>query len=136
MVGEHSEKTEAAVYKELAQSIQAEFSNYKKKMAERGREDIEAATGMLVLELLPVLDALELAVGAGIEGVVEIHREVLQILGRGGLIRVEVLGRAFDPAVAEVIGTRGGELVAVEHRGGYLWKGKLLRPAIVEVGEV
>ncbi len=118
-------------YREMAQRIMADFVNYKRKVEERMGEEVAKGRADLVAELLPALDALELATGGGVEGVDLVHQEVLAVLTRCGLERIEVLGREFDPEVAEAIGGSGSTVV-VEHRGGYRWQGRLLRAAIVE----
>jgi molecular chaperone GrpE len=105
-------------YREMAQRIMADFVNYKRKVEERMGEEVAKGRADLVAELLPALDALELATGGGVEGVDLVHQEVLAVLTRCGLERIEVLGREST--------------VVVEHRGGYRWQGRLLRAAIVE----
>lgn len=128
------EAPEAQQYIELAQRIQAEFSNYKKNVAGRTKDEVDLALGRLVADFLPVLDALEAAETGGVPGAGEIRRMAADMLGRYGLERLHVLGAEFDPSVAEAVVALVGTEVAVEHRGGYLWRGKLLRAALVEVG--
>jgi len=137
---------EASEMRELAQRKQAEFENYRKRM-ERERSDLARYAGAdVVKEVLPVLDNLErarsYAAGSSEEqlrdGVAIIHRQLQDILTRMGLTEVESQGKPFDPHVHEAV----SQLETDEHpegtvlsvfQKGYLFKDRLLRPAMVNV---
>jgi molecular chaperone GrpE len=138
--------SEASAMRDLAQRKQAEFENYRKRM-ERERADFVRHAGFdIVKEVLPVLDNLERALRAaepGPEGqfragVEIIHRQLQDILARLGLTEVESLGKPFDPhvhqAVSHVATDAQPEDTVVEVlQKGYLFKDRLLRPAMVSV---
>jgi molecular chaperone GrpE len=127
--------------------LQADFDNFRKRL-ERERKAYQAtAVEHLVVDILPVLDHLELALrharesGSGdpiVEGVDMVYRQFLGILDRHGLKRIETAGRPFDPHVHEAItqvekpGLADG-MVADEFQGGYLLGTKVIRPARVSV---
>jgi molecular chaperone GrpE len=137
---------EASSMRDLAQRKQAEFENYRKRM-ERERADFVRHAGFdIVKEVLPVLDNLERALRAaepGSEsqfraGVEIIHRQLQDILARQGLSEVESLGKPFDPhlhqAVSHVETDAQPEDTVVEvFQKGYLFRDRLLRPAMVSV---
>jgi molecular chaperone GrpE len=139
-------RKEASEMRELAQRKQAEFENYRKRL-ERERLDLARYAGAdVVKEVLPVLDNLErarsYAAGSSEEqlrdGVAIIHRQLEEILTRMGLTEVESLGKPFDPHFHEAV----SQLETEEHpegtvlsvlQKGYLFKDRLLRPAMVSV---
>lgn len=137
---------EASEMRELAQRKQAELENYRKRV-ERERMDLARYAGAdVVKEVLPVLDNLERALRAAEgsseeqlrEGIAIIHRQLAEILTRLGLTEVESLGKPFDPHVHEAVSQQETEehpegTVLSVFQKGYLFKDRLLRPAMVSV---
>ena len=124
-------------YLALAQSKQAEFENYKKRIMKQQADHLAHAAAALVEKLLPVLDALDAGVGHGDESVAPTRSQLLGVLEKEGLARIDPVGEAFDPneqeAVANEPGDGGEPSVAETFRAGYRWNGRLLRPAMVKV---
>jgi molecular chaperone GrpE len=122
-------------YRALAQRIQADFENYKKRMLRQQTEHLERAAEALVDKLLPVLDTFELALAHG-EGLEKVHHALLDVLTKEGLQRIDPVGQAFDPTEHDAVAHEEGDgetSVAEVMRAGYRWKGKVLRPAMVKV---
>jgi molecular chaperone GrpE len=134
-------------YLELARRVQAEFENYRKRMTREQTNIVERATERLVEELLPVLDAFELAV-MSLEaddrvrkGVELVYAELLGVLERSGLERIDAKGQSFDPNEHEAVMEEarpadvpdGPPVVTDIMRTGYRLKGRVLRPAMVKV---
>jgi len=131
------------------QRTQAEFDNYRKRMLRDQTAHLERATAGLIEQLLPVLDAFELALGSAgpissesgadrlRKGVELVYGELLGALEKAGLERIEALGKPFDPeeheAVMHVEGEGGDPGVRDVVRAGYRLKGRVLRPAMVKV---
>jgi molecular chaperone GrpE len=126
------------------QRTQAEFDNYRKRMLRDQTAHLERATAGLIEQLLPVLDAFELALNsAGTDaerlrkGVELVYGELLGALEKAGLQRIEALGKPFDPeeheAVMHLEGEGGEPGVRDVVRAGYRLKGRVLRPAMVKV---
>jgi molecular chaperone GrpE len=124
----------------------AEFDNYRKRV-ERERRDVAAfAASDVMLDLLPIVDNLERALQAtpGTDpdslhrGVELIHKQMLDLLSKRGVRRIEVLGADFDPNLHEAVvhepsdAHREGEVME-ELRGGYTLADRLLRPSMVKV---
>ena len=124
-------------YLELARSKQAEFENFRKQAAKRQIDHAEQAAASLVTELLPVLDTLDNGVGHGDEALVPVRAQLLGVLEKEGLRRLDPVEEAFDPnahdAVAHEPGDGGEPVVAETLRAGYRWRGRLVRPAMVRV---
>jgi molecular chaperone GrpE len=124
-------------YLELARAKQAELENFRKQMIKRQTEHAEQAGADLVDQLLPVLDALDNGIGHGDESLVPVRSQLVGVLEKQGLVRVDPTGEPFDPnqhdAVAHEPGEGGEPNVAETLRAGYRWNGRLLRAAMVRV---
>ncbi|MBU3703194.1 MAG: nucleotide exchange factor GrpE [Ilumatobacteraceae bacterium] len=127
-------------YKDIALRLQADFENYRKRAATQTADEIDRATGKIAEALLPVLDACEAAFSHGVDGVEPIWSALIGALQKQGLEALDLQGKPFDPACAEAVmhepadGESNGETVVVEVlRTGYMWKGRVLRAAMVKV---
>jgi molecular chaperone GrpE len=132
-------------YLNALQHLQADFENYRKRVARSSEDAAQRAAGALVASLLPVLDAFDLAAahfaGAPSEEATALNQSrslLLDTLEKQGLERLSEAGVGFDPqihdAVAHVEGEGEGEQVVDDVlRAGYRWKGSVLRPAMVRV---
>ncbi len=126
-------------YLALAQRLQAEFENYKKQTMKRNTEVVEHAASQLAFKLLPVLDAFDNAIIQGVDGISPIHKALFDVLQKEGLEVIDTDGVVFDPNLHEaVMHEPAGEddtepAVSETLRTGYLWKGRVLRPAMVKV---
>ena len=135
-----------AGYVDQLQRLQAEFSNYKRRV-EKERESM-AMFGKqdMASKLLPVLDDLERLidhhqgeVGCSLEGVQLIHGNLVKVLTEEGLEIIPALGNQFNPEIHEAVsmeevGAENEGLVVEEWMKGYRFAGKLLRPSRVKVG--
>jgi molecular chaperone GrpE len=126
-------------YLALAQRLQAEFENYKKQTMKRNTEVVEHAASQLAFKLLPVLDAFDNAIIQGVDGISPIHKALFEVLSKEGLEVIDTDGVVFDPNLHEAVmheeaGPDDTEPVVSDTlRTGYLWKGRVLRPAMVKV---
>ncbi len=129
--------TERDQYLDASRRLQAEFENYKKQVSKRESEARERANDSLIGELLPVLDAFDGALANGAEDVAPMRGTFLDALGKQGLERIEPADDAFDPNLHEAVmhepdDETDGPVVAEVMRAGYVWKGRVLRPAMVK----
>lgn len=132
-------------YLDSLQRLQADFENYRKRVARSSSDAAVRAVGDVIVKLLPVLDAFDLAQAhfANVTtdeaaALAQSRALLLDTLAKEGLERIEITGVAFDPqvhdAVAHIEGDGDAEQVIDEVlRAGYLWKGAVLRPAMVRV---
>jgi molecular chaperone GrpE len=143
------EKEEAAEqpgtenYLELAQRIQADFENYRKRAAREAAQAGERAKSGLIRELLPIVDNLERALASAEEGeqhlaqgVRLVHAELIAVLERNGVEQFDPAGEKFDPSEHEALSVRedgdAGLVLDVVEKG-YRSNGTVLRPARVVV---
>ena len=126
-------------YLSLAQAKQAEFENYRKRTMKQQADELARAVGRLVENLLPVLDAFDYGIAHGDDSVAPMRGQLLVVLEKEGLVRLEPTGEPFDPNEHEAVahepgdGTNDGPVVAEVLRAGYRWQGHLVRPAMVRV---
>ena len=134
-------------YLDLAQRVQADFENYRKRAAREQERLVAHAHERLVRELLPILDDLERAVEAAerheeaqlVEGVKLVEQSLRTALRKEGLVEIETDG-VFDPHVHEALLTQPsgdvepGSVLEVVQRG-YRVGDKVVRPARVIVAE-
>ncbi len=140
-------ESERDVYLDTLRRVQAEFENYRKRVIKEQTALVDRATSGLVEQLLPVLDSFELALknldSAGSDdiesvrkGVELVYAELLGVLEKAGLSRIEAEGKPFDPNVHEAVMQEDGDgepVVTDVLRTGYTLKGRVLRPAMVKV---
>lgn len=137
-VGRSDIAAERDEYKEAFLRVKADFENYKKRADRSLAERVDRATGQLVTQLLPILDAFDAALDHGAAEVDPIYKTMLDTLEREGLERLDPVGDAFDPNLHEAVMHEEGEpgeepSVVASLRIGYAWKGKVIRPAMVKV---
>lgn len=140
-------RAEAAANLETAQRLQADFDNYRKRVA-RDADDAAKRAGQRVIgELLPALDNLERALahveagGTGEElvgGVRMVLGQVLDVLAKEGVERIEPSGQPFDPMEHQAVGQAQRDdvpenTVVEVYQCGYRMYGRVLRPAAVVV---
>jgi molecular chaperone GrpE len=135
----------------LAQRVQADFDNFRKRAARDARAAEDRGVGRLARELLPALDNLTRALDAAeapattptgdprlAEGIRLVHSELEAALRRVGIESFSPAGEPFDPneheAVAQhpVEGAASGTVTEV-FQPGYRLGGSILRPARVVV---
>jgi molecular chaperone GrpE len=145
------EKTKLAdEYLSRLKYLQADFENYK-KMETRDRKNYEInATERLIKNLLPVIDALEIAIASAnknynkpsfVKGIELIYSDLLSVLGKEGLKQIKAVGKKFDPYYNEVTmtvinNTRPKDTIVEEHEKGYMCGSKVIRTSKVTVSKV
>jgi len=129
--------------------LQAEFENYKKLKIKEKQDTLKFGNEVLVKELLPVLDNLEMALDhtaktedyKGIyEGVKMTLNEFLKVLEKAGVTRIEAAGKKFDPNLHEAFYQEEKEdmepdTVISEFQKGYLLNNRLVRPSRVIISK-
>jgi len=127
--------------------LAADFENFRRRAVSE-REDLIKFAGSRVLEnLLPVVDNFERALGAMGKatdvsqvhaGIEMIYRQMQDFLTKSGVAPMEAQGKPFDPNFHEAIAQMENpdlpdETVMAEVQKGYLYNGKVLRHAMVQV---
>lgn len=129
--------------------LQADFENFRRHaLAERERL-IGLGKDAALEDIFPLVDHLERGLSwardhqadpAVIEGLELVRKELLKVLEKHGVRRMETLGQQFDPSRHQAVTTLAhptaaeGEIIA-ELQAGFLRGDKLLRPAQVVVAQ-
>jgi molecular chaperone GrpE len=135
---------DAAKYLDMAQRLQAELENVRKRAARDVQQASARAKANLVRELLPIVDNLERALATAnpeedhlAEGVRLVHVELINTLERNGIRPFDPAGEQFDPTVHEAISMREGDngsgIVLDVVEKGYKLGDSVIRPARVVV---
>jgi molecular chaperone GrpE len=124
--------------------LQADFENYRKRVVREQTSLVERASEGLIEQLLPVLDNFELTlqnVDASADeqirkGVELVYADLIAVLEKNGLERIDALGAPFDPNEHEAVLQEDGDgepVVGQILRTGWKLKGRVLRPSMVKV---
>ncbi|MCC5910328.1 MAG: nucleotide exchange factor GrpE [Clostridiaceae bacterium] len=128
--------------------LQADFSNYKKRV-EKEKSDIHKyANEKLALDLLDIVDNLERALGSekvegennGLyQGVELVFKQLKNALQKHSIEEIDALNKPFDlnlhhAVMREASDAASDEVVEVLQKG-YTIHGKVIRPAMVKVAE-
>lgn len=136
-------KKSADEFKGMAQRIQAEFDNYRKRNAEAVRNARLDGTDDVISALLPVIDNFERGMdaveGSARTGIELIYKQVMSVLEKFEVREIEALGQEFDPkyhhAIAKCDDEERANTVVEVFQKGYIRKNKVLRPSMVKVAQ-
>lgn len=133
--------------------LYAEFENYKKRVAKDKEEMARYANESLIIDLLPSLDHLDIALKHSreaededsvkdgfVQGVDMTLRELLRTLEKFGIKQIESQGKPFDPEFHHAVTQAEREdmdegMVVEELRKGYIYNGKVIRATMVSVSK-
>jgi molecular chaperone GrpE len=133
-------------YLALAQRTQADFENYRKRVARESASAQARGAILLAKELFPALDNLDRALEAAakddplLDGVRIVRSELSAALARTGIESFSPAGEVFDPVLHEAVatseqaedGASSGTVVGV-YQPGYRLGETIIRPARVVV---
>lgn len=126
----------------------ADFDNYRKRLG-REIDDIgKAGKRDVLLGVLVIMDSFERALQSEAlkldhpihAGVVSIYRQLQHLLEQHQVMSFESLGQRFDPKLHQATETEFSPhhpegIIIQEIQKGYLWEGRVLRPAQVIVSK-
>ncbi len=127
----------------------AELENYKKRMTKEKLELSKYANEQLIKEILPIVDNLERAIEhssnpkdskALDDGIKMTAKQLITVLEKFGIKRIEALNEPFDPNYHEAImqlETQKHEenIVLRELEKGYILHDRLIRPSRVAISK-
>jgi len=128
---------------------QADFENFKKRMNQERITDRKYAAMDLIHDLLIPLDQLRKVVNMDVEdpmlknyliGFKMINDQIYDQLEANGLKEIKALGETFDPKVHHAVEKDNNSeiennIITEEIQKGYMYKDRILRPAMVKVNE-
>lgn len=125
--------------------LQADFENFRRRTAKEKEELSAVVTQGILKDMLPLLDNFERAMAAEAKdgeafqkGVEMIFTQFGEVLKKNGLEKIETEGQKFDPNFHQaVMRVQNEELedddIAQELQKGYMVKGRVIRPSMVQV---
>jgi len=125
--------------------LQADFENFRRRTSKERVEIGDVVTQELLKSLLPIVDNFDRAMateqqdGAAFQkGVEMIYTQLGETLKNAGLEYIETAGKKFDPNFHQaVMRVENPDLeddtIAQELQKGYMAKGKVIRPSMVQV---
>lgn len=125
--------------------LQADFDNFRRRSAKEREEISAVVTQNFCKDMLPLLDNFERAMAAETKdveafqkGVEMIFTQFQEILKKNGLEYIEAVGQKFDPNFHQAVmrvedPEKEDDTVAQELQKGYMVKGRVIRPSMVQV---
>ena len=142
-------KADLAAKDERLLRLQADFDNFRKRTAREKTELAAVIEQAFLKDLLPLLDnlsrasdAAENAENADVEtlrkGIEMIKQETVAVMGKHGLEPIDTQNKPFDPNFHQAVGTvkddtKADGLIAAELQRGYIARGRVIRPSMVQV---
>lgn len=134
-------------YLDLLQRTKAEFENYQKRNQREREQERRFWHAPLARDLLPVIDNLERATEAAkkagetgplVQGVALVQNQLVDMLRRHGITRIEALGKPFDPNLHQAVmqqpsADQPPQTVLQVLEQGFMIHDRVLRPAAVVV---
>jgi molecular chaperone GrpE len=142
-------KAELAAEKDQILRLAADFDNFRKRVAQESERRAEAQKKAFILELLPIIDNLERALGSGqsasreqlLQGVEMTLQQLYRLLRAHGVEPEESVGQPFDPRYHEAVASRHDptqpdHVILETFQRGYRYRGESFRPAKVVVNDL
>lgn len=140
-----------ALKQQLAESVermkrlQADFENFRRRTRQEKEELSNMVVQDFIKDLLPMIDNFDRAMAAEAtdaaqfqQGVEMIYKQLDEVLKAKGLEKIDTAEAKFDPNFHQAVmrvenPDMEDDTIAVELQKGYMVKGKVIRPAMVQV---
>ena len=130
---------------ERALRLQADFENFRRRTSKE-KEELSAVIKQEILkDMLPLLDNFQRAMAAEAkdiesfkQGVEMIYKQFQDALAKNGLEAIDTTDAKFDPNFHQAVmrvqdPEKEDDTIAAELQKGYMAKGRVLRPSMVQV---
>ena len=132
-------------YLELAQRIQAEFDNYRKRNADAIKQAEQKGFINAVVKILPIIDSTsnakrQIQDETFKKSIETVYNQMINILEDMNVKKIDAVGKDFDPNLhnavlaEEVEGTEEGKVLE-EFQEGFELDGKVIRYSVVKVSK-
>ena len=138
-------KMQLAEGAERMKRLQADFENFRRRTRQEKEELSNMVVQDFIKELLPMLDNFDRAMAAEAtdaakfqQGVEMIYNQLAEILKNRGMELIDTKDAKFDPNFHQAVmrvenPDLEDEAIAMELQKGYMVKGKVIRPSMVQV---
>lgn len=142
--------TERDEYLGIAQRVQADLENYRRRNASLRTDSIHDGRAEVFIELFPVIDNFERALEQAheletdksfVEGMDMIYRQLLGVLEKHNIEPIEGIGEPLDPMAQQAVlqepcdNIESGCVMEILQKGYRVKDGKILRYSMVKVAE-
>ena len=142
-----AEKLEADLAEKDAQMLRlrADFDNFRRRSVKEREELAAVVTQGILTDMLPLLDNFEralLAEGSDLDsfraGVSMIYKQMQEALAKNGLEVIDTKDKKFDPNFHQAVmrvqdPEKEDDTIEQELQKGYMVKGRVIRPSMVQV---
>ena len=142
---EECEEDEAGQYLAMAQRLQADFDNYRKRVAEQLDYQKQEGKRSVIEVFLPCLDTFKEAKKSitdekVLSGVNMIENKIVSTLNGLGVEKIDTIGQKYDHNLHEVIAvmhdeSKEDDIILDEFQAGYKFNGKVIRYSKVVVNK-
>lgn len=131
-------------YLEMAQRVQAEFDNYRRRNQDAVFLSRQDGIAYAVDSLLPVIDSInsakrQITDEAFLKSIELLYNQTLSCFEKLGVKKIDALGKPFDPTLHNAIMAQevDGEpdMVIEEFQEGFELNGKIIRHSVVKVSK-
>lgn len=140
-----NEQKKATEYLNLAQRVQADFDNYRKRNEDlfiRAKDD---GIAYAVENILPIVDSLTNAKKQVknkelLENINPLYSQLMKSFEKLNIKKIDAVGQKFDPnfhnaIMAEQLEGVLPDIVLEEYQEGFTLNGKVLRPSVVKISK-
>ena len=135
----------AKEYLDMAQRIQAEFDNYRRRNLDIAKNSRQDGIIHSVTELLPVVDTIKSAQRqvqdeTFAKSIDLIYKQIIECFAKLGVQKIEAVGKPFDPnyhnaIMAEEADGVEPDMVIEEFQEGFMIDGRVIRHSVVKVSK-
>ncbi len=130
---------------ERVKRLQADFENFRRRTRQEKEELSAVVTQTLLTDMLPLLDNFERAIAAETtdmdsfqKGIDMIYKQFKASLEKNGLEAIDTADAKFDPNFHQAVmrvqnPEKEDDTIAAELQKGYMVKGRVIRPSMVQV---
>lgn len=132
-------------YLNMAQQIQADFENFKKRSYDMTTNARKDGLCQAVEKLLPVIDSIasakrQVSDAKFLAAIELIYKQTLDCFDRLGVKKIEAVGKPFDPNLHNAVFTEHKDgvkpdMVLDELQEGFMLDGRVIRHSVVKVSE-
>lgn len=138
-------KQQLAESAERMKRLQADFENFRRRTRQEKEELSNMVVQDFIKDLLPMIDNFDRAMAAEAtdaaqfqQGVEMIYKQLDEVLKAKGLEKIDTAEAKFDPNFHQAVmrvenPDMEDDTIAMELQKGYMVKGKVIRPAMVQV---
>lgn len=141
----HHEHSKEQEYLAMAQRLQAEFENYRKRMADQLKFERQEGARSVIEVFLPCLDTFKEAKKSitdenVLSGVNMIENKIMDALKSLNVEKIDAIGQKFDPNLHEGIAymcneSKDNDIILEEFQAGYKYNNKVIRYSKVIVNK-